>query len=554
MQAISLALLCALLVSGVSRADAQWRTINSPGANAVDVLRNLGGNLYAGTRGNGVFVFRNNTWVSLNNGLTNYEITDLAWNGSSLFAGTKGGGVFRSDNNGERWFSFNNGITNPNVVALAIGNGNIVLAACSRLINGQVQSAVFRSANGGQSWEKTSIDSQLNLYSLSVVGNEYWLGSFGGLTKTRDGGLTWENVGKPEDFFAVYVSKVLRVANTWYAATVFGGLSFSLDNGATWQKFNEGLPANQEAFQVNAILYVNQVLYAGTSHGVYYRSITSSWWLPYSAGLPSLVVSSLELNQGKVHAGLLDGQVCTNDGKPLTLATVSAATYNPGVVAQNSIASLFGETLAPVTFSASTVPLPTSLAGVSVQITDSVKTTRTAGLFFVSPGQINFAVPSGIPPGLATITVNSSTSQNQIGAIYIAESAFGIFTANSSGEGVPAALHLQIVNGVQTYKPISRFDAQLQRWVPIKLELGGVPTGNFLVVYGTGFRPVRGVSISFTNIGASFGIGAEVAPVSGLVGLDQINVPLSLFLQGKGEFDLTLFTSAQRSNVVKVLF
>ena len=72
---------------------------------------------------------------------------------------------------------------------------------------------------------------------------------------------------------------------------------------------------------------------------------------------------------------------------------VNAATGLPGSFSPNVIASIYGTNLAWSTHAITAADLvngalPTSLAGVSVFVNNQV-----SGLFFVSPGQINFLVP-----------------------------------------------------------------------------------------------------------------------------------------------------------------
>jgi hypothetical protein len=91
---------------------------------------------------------------------------------------------------------------------------------------------------------------------------------------------------------------------------------------------------------------------------------------------------------------------------PSTLAPVSAAGYG-GELAADSIVAAFGLNLAASTATANTLPLPTTMAGVTVRVTDIEQVTRDAPLFFVSPAQINFLVPADLKPGLAKIIVYS---------------------------------------------------------------------------------------------------------------------------------------------------
>jgi uncharacterized protein (TIGR03437 family) len=90
--------------------------------------------------------------------------------------------------------------------------------------------------------------------------------------------------------------------------------------------------------------------------------------------------------------------------------------------APGSIVTLFGTNLSASTASAAVVPLPLSLASVSVVIND-----RALPLFSVSPTQINAQLPVEIPSGPATIVVMNGTSSIPV-SVSIAPTAPGIFT------------------------------------------------------------------------------------------------------------------------------
>ena len=88
-----------------------------------------------------------------------------------------------------------------------------------------------------------------------------------------------------------------------------------------------------------------------------------------------------------------------------TASIVSAASYSGDALAPNAIVSLFGTNLSFVTNSTSGRDLvnggiPTTLGGVTVYISGV-----EAGLFYVSPTQINFLIPSIFLPGPATLLV-----------------------------------------------------------------------------------------------------------------------------------------------------
>jgi uncharacterized protein (TIGR03437 family) len=78
---------------------------------------------------------------------------------------------------------------------------------------------------------------------------------------------------------------------------------------------------------------------------------------------------------------------------------VNAASYSGDALAPNTIASVFGTNLSYVTRSVGTADsvggeLPTSLGGVTVYVANVA-----AVVFYVSPTQINFLVPSILPAG-----------------------------------------------------------------------------------------------------------------------------------------------------------
>ena len=85
-----------------------------------------------------------------------------------------------------------------------------------------------------------------------------------------------------------------------------------------------------------------------------------------------------------------------------------------------------------------TLPLTTSLAGVTVTIRDSAGATRAALLYgaFASTGQVNFVIPTGTARGAATVTVRAA-SETQTTQIPIAEVAPGLFTATQNGVEYP---------------------------------------------------------------------------------------------------------------------
>ena len=69
---------------------------------------------------------------------------------------------------------------------------------------------------------------------------------------------------------------------------------------------------------------------------------------------------------------------------------------------------------------------------------------HSAGLFYVSPNQINAELPGGLALGEATFTINPFRGSSKSGYLRVEQVSPGIFTANGDVNGVPAAYILQV--------------------------------------------------------------------------------------------------------------
>jgi trimeric autotransporter adhesin len=130
---------------------------------------------------------------------------------------------------------------------------------------------------------------------------------------------------------------------------------------------------------------------------------------------------------------LLQPQLSINPG-----GTVNAASSAPNTpVAPGSIATVYGAFLITSLSTASAVPLPINLAGLSLEFGASL----TAPLFAVSSGQINFQVPwelAGQSQTTLSASINGQTSPTQ--TLALATYAPGLFSLNSQGSGPGAIL------------------------------------------------------------------------------------------------------------------
>ncbi len=242
-----------------------------------------------------------------------------------------------------------------------------------------------------------------------------------------------------------------------------------------------------------------------------------------------------------------------SDRAPAAVSNASAASFSSSQLAAEQIVSAFGSNLATGTSAAATSPLPTSLAGTTVSIKDSLGTERLAPIFFVSQAQVNYLMPSGTAAGDATVTIVSGDGSRSAGTAQIASVAPGLFGANANGRGVAAASALRIkADGSQSFERTIQFDPAQSAYVAVPIDLGPSTDQVVLLLFGTGIRSHSSLSAVSVNVG---GVSAPVlfAGAQGqFVGLDQLNVSLPRSLVGRGDVDIVLTVDGQIANRLQI--
>jgi uncharacterized protein (TIGR03437 family) len=232
------------------------------------------------------------------------------------------------------------------------------------------------------------------------------------------------------------------------------------------------------------------------------------------------------------------------------VTVTSAASYQPAV-APASIATLFGANLASQTVSAqldSQGNLPTALAGVSVQVNG-----EAAMIFFASPTQINFLIPSDAHVGQGAVAVKDADGTVVgTGTVNVSRTAPALFSADATGQG-PGA----ILNAV-TYQQ-----------APFFVVTAGNPGSDKqtrLSLFGTGLRlagdansaPAGGNVAAYVTATAVVDAQAVSLPVEyagpapGFFGLDQVNLVLPGSLDGVGIVNVNVAVGGITSNSVTV--
>jgi len=236
------------------------------------------------------------------------------------------------------------------------------------------------------------------------------------------------------------------------------------------------------------------------------------------------------------------------------LVNVSAASYAPGPLAPESIVAAFGQKLATGTQAADpTRPLPTTLIGTSVLITDAAGAARPAPLYYVSASQVNYVIPAGTTPGSASVRITSGDSSVSTATIQIAPVAPAIFTANQSGKG-PAAAQIYRIrsDGSARYEPVFACDS-LGQCHTLPIDFGSGSDQLFLILYGTGIRGRTSLSGLKVSLGNTTLDVLYAGPQNQYPGMDQLNVPLPRTLNPNQVATISITADGAAANTTSIL-
>lgn len=246
-----------------------------------------------------------------------------------------------------------------------------------------------------------------------------------------------------------------------------------------------------------------------------------------------------------------------------SVVTVSGASFDNTTsnASNSSIVSGFGVDLATATATATGdadpntpgIQLPSTLGGTTVTVRDSLNATHNATLFYVSPTQVNYLLPSAMANGVATVTFTSGNGTVSTGTLTIANVKPGIFTVNQGGSGYAAAQIQRVRNGVTIgFEDVATGPVANPVAVPIEWKDAGDQL--YLVIYGTGFR--QRTQLSNVNVTVKGAVQQVVyaAAHTDFAGLDQSNVLLDRSLAGSGDTNVVMTVDGVTANTVKINF
>ena len=241
------------------------------------------GTVYAGTHGGGVFVLPPQdgaSWSANNAGLTDFDVTALAWDFSGVWAGTASGTVFRnvfSFSGPQTWARSNAPVDGTPVGAIGVSpDGATIFFGTSM--------GLYRSRDFGGSWTKLQ---QLQLIDVRAIAVDF---------------------AHPGTIYAAGVTSCPSPC----AAPVAPGIAKSTDGGDTWTVITGVYPTNA--------LVVSQVgdVFAGTTSGVWRSSDGGTSW--HSTGLDGIEVDALT-----------ESPFAFSESIPLAAGTVGSGVYRADI-------------------------------------------------------------------------------------------------------------------------------------------------------------------------------------------------------------------------------
>ena len=220
----------------------------------------------------------------------------------TIFVGTESVGVLRSTDGGVTWSPINEGLTDRCVNALALSPGfmvdGIALAATA--------GGLFRSEDGGDHWTlvgevgsalcvavpppPTGPDFDIGLHRVAVAGTAH-LGVF----RSPDGGQTWEpaNAGLAARLLVTLaISPDFAADGTLFSCGLEEGVHRSGDGGRSWAAVNEGLASLEVAsVAISPAFAEDRVVVAATADGVAISRDGGEHWLATGGPTPAQAVA-----------------------------------------------------------------------------------------------------------------------------------------------------------------------------------------------------------------------------------------------------------------------
>jgi len=269
------------------------------------------------------------------------DVRSLAYdpqNPDHIFLGTSTGTLFSSTDGGHSWARFAHLGSGDDYVIdhLAIDpqSPNKMFAAAWSVEN-QQEGDLFRSNDGGQSWETIAAMHGKSIRAMAIASSDsktLVAGALDGVFRSTDGGKNWQKISSSnseihniESIAVDPKNPDVVYAGTWHLAWKTD------DGGANWRHINKGMIEDSDVFSIIVDSSNPSVVFASACSGIYKSqsagdSFSKIQGIPFSARR-TRVLKQDPTNSAIVYAGTTEGLWKTADaGKTWTRVS------NPDVV------------------------------------------------------------------------------------------------------------------------------------------------------------------------------------------------------------------------------
>lgn len=323
----------------------KWEATNGPFGGKVQVVKEVGGRLFAGTFLHGLFVSDDNglNWERPESGFPE-DVTVWSLYGEepslvlplpfsdSIFAGTSEG-MYLSLDNGDNWSKLTDHFDKRHITSI-IQIGTLLFAGTDGM-------TIQRSDDGGLSWGPTA--SCPVVYELVVKDSVIFAGTNGdGLSMSRDSGKTWEDCNITPGSYDV---KAIATNDNDVYVAIHPDIYISSDNGESWTKQTE---QDVSMVGITDLIAVDDTLYATTDgEGILKSTDKGKTWSSLNFGLPTEGILSIDVTDHGLFAGSTYDGVIKSVNKGISWEYCNNGLkaydfYSIAIAGNNLIAGTFG--------------------------------------------------------------------------------------------------------------------------------------------------------------------------------------------------------------------
>jgi uncharacterized protein (TIGR03437 family) len=223
-----------------------------------------------------------------------------------------------------------------------------------------------------------------------------------------------------------------------------------------------------------------------------------------------------------------------------------------GVITPSDVTSAAAQTAAVAPGELASVHnLDLTAGAVGVTVTDAGGATLPAQVIATTASQVNFVVPEAAAAGVATFTITSGDTVNNLHGMIqpVAPALFAIDTTGRGAASASAAFVSSSTPDVQTALPVYQCGESGCTAVPIDVRGDGT---TFLTLAATGVRNRTSLDHVIVTVNGLAVPLVDAGPTPDSPGLDQVIVALPASLAGIGQANVAVTVDGQPSNVVTI--